>query len=187
MNDPLTPPTSRRQLLSRTACGFGALALQGLLGSASAATAEDEIPQNLRERAPMFPARAKRVIFIFMQGGPSHVDSWDYKPELASHDGQSIDFTGVRFGTFGKASQRTLMKPLWKFQQYGESGKWVSDLFPEMAQHVDKLCLIHSMHTEGVAHGPSTLFLHTGATNLVRPSIGSWITYGLGSDRKRVV
>lgn len=187
MNKPVTPviqPPTRRQLLQRTACGFGALALAGL--NADRATAGEADNQNLDPRPPMFPARAKRVIFIFMQGGPSHIDTFDYKPELVGADGKDIDFTGVRFGTFGKDSKRKLMKPLWDFRQYGQSGRHVSDLFPHMAQHVDKMCLIHSMHTEGVAHGPSTLFMHTGATNLVRPSIGSWITYGLGSENRNV-
>ena len=140
----------------------------------------------LAPKLPMFPARAKRVIFLFMAGGPSHVDSYDYKPELLARDGESIDFVGVRFGTFGKKSQRRLLKPLWKFNQYGETGQWVSELFPRTAKHVDDLCFIHSMHTEGVAHGPSTLFLQTGATNLVRPSMGSWVTYGLGTENENL-
>ena len=176
---------NRRRILQRAACGFGALALTGLAARTDGRLPE-ETPTTLAARQPMFPPRAKRVIFIFMQGGPSQVDSLDYKPELLKRDGTAIDFTGVRFGTFGTPSKRTLLKPLWGFRQYGESGQWVSDLFPEMARHVDKLCLIKSMHTEGVAHGPSTLFLHTGATNLVRPSIGSWITYGLGTVNQNV-
>ena len=155
----------RRQFLRSSACGFGSLALGGLLGSPAPA-ADRENP--LSPKQPMFPPRAKRVIFLFMAGGPSHVDSFDYKPELVARNGQSVDFVGVRFGTFGKKSQRQLLKPLWNFKQYGETGQWVSELFPETARHVDDLCLIHSMHTEGVAHGPSTLFLHTGATNLIR-------------------
>ncbi|MEL7498486.1 MAG: DUF1501 domain-containing protein [Planctomycetota bacterium] len=184
------PPLTRRQLLQQSACGFGALALAGICSNQ--ATANDDPPKlsdvhtTLEPREPMFAARAKRVIFIFMQGGPSQVDSLDYKPELIESDGKEIDFTGVRFGTFGSKKKRTLMKPLWKFKQYGESGRWISDLFPHMGQHVDKMCMIHSMHTEGVAHGPSTLFLHTGATNLVRPSVGSWITYGLGTENQNV-
>ncbi|MEE2714356.1 MAG: DUF1501 domain-containing protein [Planctomycetota bacterium] len=161
---------SRRELLQRTACGFGSLALSGMLKG--------------QDPVPMFPPRAKRVIFIFMQGGPSHVDTFDYKPELIKRDGQGIDFTGVRFGTFGKVSKRRLMKPLWDFKQHGECGRWVSDLFPHQAQVVDDLCFIRSMHTDGVAHGPATLFMHTGATNLVRPSMGSWISYGLGTLNK---
>lgn len=161
------PLFSRRQLLQRTACGFGSLALTGMLRG--------------QDPLPLFAPRAKRVIFVFMQGGPSHVDTFDYKPELAARDGQSIDFTGVRFGTFGKVSKRRLMRPLWKFRQHGESGRWVSELFPHQAAVVDDLCFIRSMHTDGVAHGPATLFMHTGATNLVRPSMGSWISYGLGA------
>lgn len=173
---------TRRQLLRSTACGFGSLALNGLLGQQAMAANRSSVNNPLAPKLPMFPARAKRVIFLFMAGGPSQVDSFDYKPSLIERDGQSIDFTGVRFGTFGKKSQRKLMKPMWDFSQHGESGRWVSDLFPHTARHVDDLCFIHSMHTEGVAHGPSTLFLHTGATNLVRPSMGSWITYGLGTE-----
>ncbi|QDU82239.1 hypothetical protein Pla110_39940 [Polystyrenella longa] len=173
---------TRREWLSQAACGFGSLALSSLLHSQTACASENP----LSARQPMFPPRAKRVIFLFMGGGPSHVDTFDYKPELFKHNGQDIDFTGVRFDTFGKKSKRKLMQPLWKFQQHGECGQQVSELFPEMAKHVDKLCMIHSMQTEGVAHGPSTLFLHTGATSLVRPSMGSWVTYGLGSLNKNV-
>ena len=176
-------PISRRQMLAQSACGFGSIALAGLFASQSRA---DEIPNSLVQRPPMFAPRAKRVIFIFMQGGPSHIDTFDFKPELVKNDGQQIDFTGVRFGTFGNKSKRQLLKPLWKFEKHGQCGQYVSGLFPQMAKHVDKMCMIHSMHTEGVAHGPSTLFLHTGATNLVRPSIGSWITYGLGTPNQNV-
>lgn len=171
------PRISRRQWLKQSACGFGSLALAGLCAKRDALGKTSP----LAPKAPLFSPRAKRVIFIFMQGGPSHVDTFDYKPDLINRDGKEIDFTGVRFGTFGKVSGRRLMKPLWKFQRYGECGQAVSALFPHMAEHVDKMCIIHSMHTEGVAHGPSTLFMHTGATNLIRPSMGSWITYGLGT------
>ncbi|MFK7770174.1 MAG: DUF1501 domain-containing protein [Mariniblastus sp.] len=185
-------PTSRREMIRRSSCGFASLALAGLLSNRSRGdeTTTDKTQEQSRNtlaaRTPMFAPRAKRVIFIFMQGGPSHVDTFDYKPELLKRDGQEIDFTGVRFGTFGSKSKRKLLQPLWDFKQYGERGQYVSDLFPHMAEHVDKMCMIHSMHTEGVAHGPSTLFLHTGATNLIRPSVGSWITYGLGSVNQNV-
>ena len=172
----MTP--DRRQFLKSAGCGFGSLALSSLLGRAAG--------NPLAPQAPGFPARAKRVIFLFMAGGPSHVDSFDYKPELIKRDGQSFDFVGVRKQTFGKKSQRKLLKPLWNFQQHGQCGQWVSELFPHLAKQVDDLCFIHSMHTEGVAHGPSTLFLHTGATNLVRPSMGSWVTYGLGSENENL-
>ena len=172
-------PLSRREMLRTSACGFGSLALAGLCQQAAASTG----PATLLQRQPMIAPRAKRGIFIFMAGGPSHVDSYDYKPELIRNHDKDYDFTGVRFGTFGKKSKRKLMKPLWDFKQYGQCGQHVSELFPYTAQMVDDLCFIKSMHTEGVAHGPSTLFMHTGATNLIRPSVGSWVTYGLGSER----
>lgn len=179
--NPLT--LNRRTLLRDSACGFGTLALGGILADQQA-RATEAVDHSLAAQQPMFPARAKRVIFVFMQGGPSQVDTFDYKPELIARDGRTIDFTGVRFGTFGKVSQRTLMKPLWKFRRYGDCGQPVSELFPEIAKHVDDLCFLKGLHTEGVAHGPSTLFLHTGATNLVRPSLGSWLMYGLGTENQ---
>ena len=160
------------------------MALAGMLAEQNVKAAESGSSASLALQAPMLPARAKRLIFIFMQGGPSQVDSFDYKPELIARDGKSIDFTGVRFGTFGQKSRRTFMKPLWKFRQHGQCGQHVSELFPEIAKHVDDLCCLKGMHTEGVAHGPSTLFLHTGATNLVRPSLGSWLMYGLGTENQ---
>ena len=173
---------SRRQMLRASACGFGALALSGLCQRQHAALG----PATLLQRRPMFTARAKRVIFLFMAGGPSHVDSYDFKPELIKSHDKDYDFTGVRFGTFGKKSKRKLMKPLWGFKQYGQCGQHVSELFPYTAQMVDDMCFIKSMHTEGVAHGPSTLFVHTGATNLIRPSVGSWVTYGLGTENQNL-
>jgi hypothetical protein len=123
-----------------------------------------------------------------MQGGPSHVDSFDYKPLLEKNDGKQMPFVDARtLARTGKGdtSQR-VMKPLWKFRQYGESGRWASDLFPETARHADDLCFVHSMHTEGVAHGPATLFLHCGSTNFIRPSFGSWVTYGLGTENENL-
>ena len=170
---------TRRQALQSAACGFGYLALAGLAGKPAAAA------NPLAAKQPHFAPRAKRVIFLFMQGGPSHVDSYDYKPRLEKDDGQMFDFHDARkIANSGevKASSQRLMKPLWKFAQHGQSGRFVSGLFPETARHVDDLCFVHSLHTEGVAHGPATLFLHCGATNFIRPSIGSWITYGLGSE-----
>ena len=172
---------SRRAMLRSAACGFGSLALTGLCQQTANASSN-----LLYQRRPMFPAKAKRVIFIFMAGGPSHVDSYDYKPDLIRNHDKDYDFTGVRFGTFGKKSKRKLMKPLWDFKRYGQCGQHVSALFPYTAQMVDDLCFIKSMHTEGVAHGPSTLFLHTGATNLIRPSVGSWVTYGLGAENQNL-
>jgi hypothetical protein len=177
-------PLSRRSFLTRTSCGFGSLALSAL----AAAEARGDKPRGssdpLAARKPMCPARAKRVIFLFMQGGVSHVDSYDYKPRLDRDDGKQLPFDDARAiansGTRG--SQKRVMKPLWKFKQRGQAGRWASDLFPEVARHLDDLCFIHSLHTEGVAHGPATLFLHCGATNFIRPSMGSWVLYGLGTE-----
>lgn len=114
----------------------------------------------MANQMPVIAPRAKRVIFIFLQGGPSQVDTYDYKPELFRADQREVGFYVPRTRV---EEQRTVMKPMWDFQQYGESGRWSSSLFPEVARHIDDLCFIHSMHTEGVAHGPATLFLHTGA------------------------
>lgn len=171
---------SRRRWLHSTACGFGGLALSGLANDQ--AKAESAIIP-----APHFHPKIKRVIFLFMQGGPSHVDTFDYKPVLASRDGQSFDFADDRVAakTGQKTSAHRVMKSPWNFKQYGQTGRWASELFAKTAKdHMDSLCMIHSMHTEGVAHGPATLFLHCGATNFVRPSMGSWITYGLGSENQ---
>ncbi len=179
---------TRRRLLKTAACGFGSLALAGLCNDTSAAeNASPELINPLASKPTHFAPRAKRVIFIFMQGGPSAVDTFDYKPALEKHDGQKLDFRDARkMAKTGMTGAETVMKSPWGFKQYGETGHWVSELFPEIAQHVDRLCFMHSMHTDGVAHGPSTLFLHTGAMNLIRPSMGSWVTYGLGTENQNL-
>jgi hypothetical protein len=171
---------TRREMLQGASCGFGYLALQAMLaGQASAATSNP-----LAARTPHFPPRAKRVIFLFMQGGVSHVDSFDYKPLLIEQDGKLRGFNDLRAQANRGVKEVTqrVMGPRWKFAQHGETGRWASDLFPEMNKHVDRLCFVHSLHTEGIAHGPATLFLHCGSTNFIRPSMGSWITYGLGTE-----
>ncbi len=172
---------SRREWLSHTGCGFGALALAGLAAQDARAAA----PANpLAAKKGHHAAKAKRVIFLFMQGGVSHVDSYDYKPALDKDDGKQLKFDDARViaNTGMRGSSQRVMKPLWKFAKRGQSGKWASDLFPEVNGVIDDLCFIHSMRTEGVAHGPATLFLHCGSTNFVRPSFGSWALYGLGSE-----
>ena len=174
---------TRRDLLRNLACGFGYLALADLAASQSAVAGS--VPANPLAALPThFPAKAKRIIFLFMQGGVSHVDSFDYKPLLEQQDGKQMPFDDARIlaNSGMRASSHRVMKSPWKFRQYGQNGRWVSDLFPEMATHVDDLCCLHSLHTEGVAHGPATLFLHCGSTNFVRPSFGSWVTYGLGTE-----
>jgi hypothetical protein len=177
-----TAPT-RRQWLQSTACGFGSLALAGLAADRKATAAA-----GLAARSPHFAPRAKRIIFLFMQGGPSHVDTFDYKPELARHHDQQFEFDDDRTKARtqnGKSSQRVMKSP-WSFRRYGETGRWSSELFTRTARHIDDLCMVHSMHTDGVAHGPATLFLHCGASNFVRPSMGSWISYGLGRENENL-
>ena len=176
---------SRRSALQTLSCGFGALALAGITAQQQARAA---LPANpLTPRAPHFKPRAKRVIFLFMSGGVSHVDSFDHKPRLTADDGKMMDFADLRsLAKTGKSPQQRVMKPLWNFNQHGQSGAWASDLFPEMAQHMDDLCLIRSMHTEGIAHGPATLFLHTGTTTFIRPSMGAWVSYGLGTENENL-
>ena len=174
----LNQGTTRRQLLGSAACGFGSLALNGLLRQ----TAEAESTPHSAKK-PHFAPKAKRIIFIFMQGGPSHVDTYDYKPRLEKDNGKKLKF---RVARTRKVTSERVMKSPWSFKRYGKCGQMVSELFPHVARHVDDLCFIKSMHTNGVAHGPSTLFLHTGATNLVRPSVGSWISYGLGTENENL-
>lgn len=178
-------PQSRREWLARTGCGFGALALAGL---SSAAATPSPSSDPLAPKRPHHKAKAKRVIFLFMQGGVSHVDSFDYKPRLERDDGKMLAFDDARIlaNTGMKGSSQRVMKPLWKFTRHGQCGRWASNLFPAINQHVDDLCFMHSLCTEGVAHGPATLFLHCGSTNFVRPSIGSWVLYGLGAENQNL-
>ena len=172
---------SRRDLLQNAACGFGAMALAGLCGQDTLAAA-GKASNALAPRLPHFAPRAKRVIFLFMMGGPSHVDTFDYKPELQKHDGR--DMPGGLPAAQKSAGRQLgkLMGSPFRWQKHGESGLPVSELFPQVATHVDDLCMIHSMHTEGFDHANATLKLHTGAVNLARPSMGSWVVYGLGSE-----
>ncbi len=170
---------TRRQALRSAACGFGYLALADLASGTPA--------NPLAPRPTHHPARARRAIFIFMQGGPSHVDTFDYKPRLARDDGRMLPFDDARtLARTGTVVTHRVLRNLWPFRRHGASGRYVSALFPHVARHVDDLCFLHGMHTEGIAHGPATLFLHTGSINLVRPSVGSWLLYGLGSENQNL-
>jgi hypothetical protein len=171
------PPLSRRALLRQSAVGFGSLALASLLADESRANPSPGNP--LAAKSPHFPARAKRVIFLFMKGGPSHVDTFDPKPLLTRDDGQPLPFDKprVQFAATGN-----LLASPWKFAQHGQSGIPVSELFPRVAENVDDLCMIHSVHGTNPAHGGALLKLHTGSDNFIRPSMGSWVSYGLGTD-----
>ncbi|MBM3975406.1 MAG: DUF1501 domain-containing protein [Planctomycetes bacterium] len=163
----------RREILRHSCLGFGGLALASLFSREGAA-------QSL---APHHAARAKRVIFLFMHGGPSQIDTFDYKPLLQRDDGKPFpgDKPRIQFAQTGN-----LLASPWKFAQHGESGQWVSELFPNVARHVDKLCFVKSLHGTNEAHGGALLALHTGSDTFVRPSMGSWIVYGLGSENENL-
>ncbi len=169
-------PRSRRDLLKASSAAFGHLALLGLLGEQARA---DGSPLAIKQ--PHFEPKAKRVIFLFMHGGPSQVDTFDYKPLLARDHGKPLPFARPKVVS---SETFNLLKSPWEFKQYGESGMWVSDLFPEVARKVDDICFIKSMHGSNSRHGGALLELHTGSDTFVRPSMGSWITYGLGTENQ---
>ena len=173
---------SRRALLQQAAVGFGYLAFASLWAETMAGGASAAEPAPGVSNAYL-PARAKRVIFLFMKGGPSHVDTFDYKPELQAADGKELPFDKprVQFAPTGN-----LLASPWKFQQYGESGHWISELFPNVAQFADDLCLLNSVYGTNAAHGGALLKLHTGSDNFSRPSMGAWVTYGLGTENRNL-
>ncbi len=182
---PLRPSRlSRREALRRTAVGFGSLALADLVARAGATTRAAATPAHpLAPRAPHFAPRAKRVIFLFMHGGPSHVDTFDHKPALIRDSGKPLPFEKPRV-QFAKTGD--LRKSPWEFRPHGQCGAMVSDLFPRVGALADDLCLIKSVHGTNEAHGGALLKLHTGSDSLIRPSMGSWISYGLGTENQNL-
>ncbi len=173
---------TRRDFLNRCGMGFGALALGSVLSEAmgfEASAASDLNP--LMPKAPHFPATAKRVIHLFMNGGPSHVDTFDPKPELTKFHGKELP---IKLGTERKTGA-ALGSP-FKFRKYGQSGIDVSDLFTKTAESVDEMCIVRSMHADVPNHEPSLLLMNCGDARLVRPSVGSWLTYGLGSENRNM-
>src|SRR5262245_5780107 len=169
--NPYPKTMSRRAMLKRTTAGFGYLAFAGL------STWAAEKSGLLAPKAPHFPARARRVIFLCMEGAPSHVDTFDYKPKMAALNGQRMP----RARTFA----RVLASP-WKFTQHGQGGLWISELFPELAGQADELSLLRGMHTDVPAHSQAFLQLHTGVFQFKRPSMGAWAFYGLGTDNENL-
>ncbi len=169
MSLPPFKPITRRSMLQRSAGGFGYLALQAMLGRELTQGAQTAVDNPLAPKQSHFPARAKRVVFLLMKGGPSHVDTFDPKPLLTRDDGKPYPFKQprVQFAETGK-----LLKSPWKFQQHGQSGLPVSELFPHVAQCVDDLCIVRSLHGTNPAHGGALLKLHTGSDTQVRPSMG---------------
>jgi len=172
---------NRRQLLQSCGAGFGALALSDLLARTRAQESTSTPHNPLTSRVGHFPARAKRVVFLFMHGGPSHVDTFDYKPLLATHDGQALPFEKPRIQF---AQTGNLLRSPWKFRQYGQCGAWVSDLFPHVGRCVDDITFVKSIHGSNEAHGGALLKINTGSDTFVRPSMGAWISYGLGTENE---
>jgi hypothetical protein len=180
-------PISRRELLRHGGMGFGSLALAGILGregmaAPPAAVGDISAPHPLAKRKPHFDAKAKSVIWLFLNGGPSHVDTWDYKPELQKRDGQLLAGADPKTGFFTTSGK--LLKSPFSFKQHGESGAWVSEIFPNLAKHVDQMAFIHSCYTESNNHSPALFQLNTGLNRMGFPCVGSWITYGLGSENE---
>lgn len=159
---------SRRDILKTVSAGFGYLAFAGL------ANAQSKKDDPLAPKPSHFPGTAKRVIFLCMTGGPSHVDTFDYKPKLIKDHGKPGHYGG------------TLLSSPWNFRQHGESGLWISDLFRNVGEHADDLCLIRSMQCDQLAHPSAMTQMHTGTSRFIRPSMGAWTLYGLGTENDSV-
>lgn len=176
MSNPKPFLASRRTLLRSAGAGFGHLALAGLLGEAAAkaSAAETNAPKSLSPRKPHFPPKAKRIIFLFMEGAMSGVDTFEYKPELQKNGGKSGPGGG------------TLSASKFQFKQYGQTGSWFSELLPNIGPHADELCWLRALYTDTPAHPQAVVQLHTGSANaaLTRPSMGAWLLYGLGTENQ---
>ena len=171
---------NRRDLLRSLSCGFGYSALTSLATN-SALAAATGYSNPLALKAPHFPAKVKRVIFLYMAGAPSQWETFDYSPELEK--------AGEKGATAPAANGRrngALMAPRYKFSPSGQSGLMISDRFPHLAKHADSLCLLNGMYTDSAAHPQASIFLHTGSFTFVRPSMGSWSVYGLGTENQNM-
>jgi hypothetical protein len=182
---------TRREFLHHIGGGFTSLALTGMLAKDGflsqqtlAADGQTDWKSPMMSKAPHFAPKAKNVIFLFMYGGPSHVDTFDYKPKLYPLDGKTIQVK--TFGRGGHKNEGRVVGPKWKFKQYGQSGKWVSDLFPNLAHHVDDIAFIHSMTADSPIHGSAMLMMNSGQILSGRPSLGSWVNYGLGTANQNL-
>ena len=182
---------TRREFLWQAGGGFGALPLVSLLANdgqlSGQASGDDNIASSLNPLSPKpahFAPKAKSVIFLFMYGGPSHIDTFDYKPDMYGMDGKTMDVK--TFGRGGKRNQGRIVEPKWKFKQYGECGKWVSDLFPNVASCVDDITFLHSMTADSPIHGSAMLMMNSGKVLSGAPALGSWVTYGLGSENENL-
>ena len=193
-NNQSLPSLSRRELLAKAGCGLGMLGLtgllhdEGLLGS-SAQAADERTLNPMAPQAAHFTARAKRVIWIFVNGGHSHVDTWDYKPALTKWSGKSINEFDSSFTNttgFFKNSVGKLMPSPFKFTPRGECGKMISSIFPTLGEHADKMAFIHSGYSESNNHSPALFMMNTGVARMGLPCVGSWVTYGLGSENQNL-
>ena len=185
---------SRRDFLRLTGSGFGMLALSGLMEADSARSAHaaeatfypaPDPKHPLAPRPGYLPAKAKHVIWLFMNGGPSQVDTWDYKPELEKHNGQELKGFDKDTGFFVDQVGPIMQSP-FKFQQHGKSGAWVPEIFPNIAQHVDDMAFLHACHTETNNHSPALFEINTGMSRMGFPSVGAWVTYGLGTSSQNL-
>jgi hypothetical protein len=172
---------SRRDVLARSALGLGSLGLASVLGDAGQAVSAGDSVDALRARQPHFPGRAKRVIHFFLNGGPSHVDTFDPKPALAKYDGQPLSNTLRTERKTGAAFPSP-----FQFQKYGESGLEISDIFAKTAAHADDIAVIRSMYAQVPNHEPSLMLMNCGDSVQPRPSVGSWVMYGLGSENRNL-
>jgi hypothetical protein len=173
---------SRREVLTRIGGGMGALALANVFANAGLLAAAEKSANPLAPKAPHFPAKAKRLIFLFMNGGPSHVDTFDPKEELTKHDGDTLPDSIT--AKSGRKNSNKLMKSPFKTQKYGEAGIEASELYPEVGGCIDDLCVIRSMWTDNPNHEPGLLLMNSGNMQPIRPSMGSWLTYALGSENQ---
>ena len=182
---------TRREFLWQAGGGFAALPLLSMLSEdgflanqSKAADGVGEYVNPLAPKAPHFAPKAKSVIFLFMYGGPSHIDTFDYKPKMYGMDGKTIEVK--TFGRGGKKNQGRIVEPKWKFKQYGECGKWVSELFPNVATCVDDIAFLHSMTADSPIHGSAMLMMNSGKVLSGSPSLGSWVNYGLGTENENL-
>jgi hypothetical protein len=180
---------SRRRFLQRSGLGFGSLALAAMLqeqtkAAPAAAVAQAVAANPLAARPPMFAPRAKSVIWLFMTGAPSQMDTWDYKPELQKRNGEPLPGSDSKTGFFTTSGK--ILKSPFDWKQHGESGSWVSSIFPHLSQHVDKMAFIHSMFLKANNHAPASMELMCGDSLPGRPSAGAWLTYGLGTENQNL-
>src|SRR5919201_336440 len=182
------PPLSRREVLFRIGGGFGALGLASVFADAGLLAAQPAAPARpvnpLAPKSPHFAARAKRVIFLFMNGGPSHVDTFDPKPALAKYQGQPVPAALAK--ETGRKTSGKLMPSPFKARPFGKSGIPVTEIYPEVGSCIDDICVLRSLYTDNPNHEPGLLMMNSGNMQPIRPSMGSWLTYALGSENQNL-